>query len=97
VAFVSLREQIDTASLLGRAVFVIVGAIAELERSLIVERVRAGLRRARAQGKRLGRPKLAVDVAEIRRAVERAGSIRKAAKGLGRSEATLRNRLGPAD
>ena len=48
VEFVSLREQIDTGSPLGQAVFTIVAAIAELERGLIAERVRAGLRRARA-------------------------------------------------
>ena len=53
VEFISLREQIDTGSPLGQAVFTIIAAIAQLERSLIVERVRAGLRRARAEGKRL--------------------------------------------
>ena len=49
VEFISLREQIDTGSPLGQAVFTIIAAIAQLERSLIVERVRAGLRRARAE------------------------------------------------
>jgi len=93
VDFVSLREQIDTASPLGRAVYTIIAAIAELERSLIVERIHAGLRRARAEGKRLGRPVVAVDVGSIHRAVERAGSIRAAARRLGCSEGTLRNRL----
>src|SRR5438067_5286657 len=61
VEFISLREQIDTGSPLGQAVFTIIAAIAQLERSLLVERVRAGLRRARAQGKRIGRPPLRVD------------------------------------
>ena len=59
--FVSLREQIDLESPLGTAIFTIIAAIAQLERSLIVERVKAGLRRARAEGKRLGRPRLEVD------------------------------------
>ena len=54
VEFISLRESIDTGSPLGQAVFTIIAAIAQLERSLIAERVRAGLRRARADGKRLG-------------------------------------------
>ena len=45
IAFVSFREQVDTGGPLGRAIIIIVGAIAELERSLIVERVRAGMRR----------------------------------------------------
>src|SRR4051794_19131615 len=47
VEYVSFREQIDTGGPLGRAIVVIIGAIAELERNLIVERGRAGLRRAR--------------------------------------------------
>ena len=61
VEFVSLRESIDTGSPLGQAVFTIIAAIAQLERSLIAERVKAGLRRARAEGTRLGRPPLRVD------------------------------------
>jgi len=61
VEFISFREQIDTGGALGRAVVVIIGAIAELERSLIVERVRAGMRRARLDGTRLGRPPLHID------------------------------------
>ena len=59
VEFVSFREQLDTGGALGSAVVVIIGAIAELERSLIVERVRAGMRRAKLEGLRLGRPPLA--------------------------------------
>jgi DNA invertase Pin-like site-specific DNA recombinase len=61
IEFISFREQIDTGGPLGRAILVIVGAIAELERSLIVERVRAGLRRAKLEGRRIGRPKLLLD------------------------------------
>ena len=49
VEFVSFREQIDTGGPLGRAIVVIIGAIAELERNLIIERVRAGMRRARLE------------------------------------------------
>jgi DNA invertase Pin-like site-specific DNA recombinase len=56
VEFVSLSEQIDTATPAGKMIFTILGAVAELERSLIAERVRLGLRNARKQGKRLGRP-----------------------------------------
>ena len=59
--FLSFREQLDTGGPLGRAVVIIVGAIAELERSLIVERVRAGLRRAKLEGRRLGRPPVQVN------------------------------------
>jgi DNA invertase Pin-like site-specific DNA recombinase len=61
VAFLSYREQIDTSGPLGKAVMVIVGAIAELERSLIVERVKAGMRRARLEGRRIGRTPLPID------------------------------------
>jgi len=59
--FVSFREQIDTGGPLGRAVVVIIGAIAELERNLIIERVRAGMRRARLEGRPIGRPALVLD------------------------------------
>src|SRR6202453_820626 len=61
VQFVSLSEQVDTSTPMGKMVFTVLGAVAELERNLIVERVRAGLRHARAKGKRLGRPKKHVD------------------------------------
>jgi DNA invertase Pin-like site-specific DNA recombinase len=61
VEFISLRENIDTGGPLGRAMVVIVGAIAELEKSLIVERVRAGMRRAKLEGRRIGRAPLDID------------------------------------
>ncbi|MGC1424089.1 MAG: recombinase family protein, partial [Terracidiphilus sp.] len=61
VEFVSFREQIDTGGPLGRAIVVIIGAIAELERSLIIERVRSGMRRARLEGRHIGRPALELD------------------------------------
>src|SRR6202162_67281 len=65
VGFVSLSEQIDTSTPTGKMVFTVLGAVAELERSLIAERVRAGLRNARAKGKVLGRPRVAVDASTI--------------------------------
>src|SRR5258707_1477848 len=61
IEFVSLRENIDTGGPLGRAMVVIVGAIAELEKSLIVERVKSGMRRAKLEGRRIGRAPLEVD------------------------------------
>ena len=71
IAFVSCTEAIDTSLPHGEMLFQIIGAIAQWERSLIVERVRAGLQHARSQGKRLGRPPLRVltrnDVAELRK------------------------------
>lgn len=83
VEFVSLREQIDTGSPLGQAVFTIIAAISQLERSLIVERVKSGLRRARAQGKRIGRPRVVVDEAKLRRTIAERLPVRAAAKRLG--------------
>jgi DNA invertase Pin-like site-specific DNA recombinase len=65
--FVSLSEALDTSTPAGRMTFTVLGAVAELERSLIAERVKAGLRNARARGVRLGRPKVAADVATIGR------------------------------
>ena len=65
IQFVSLCEQVDTNTPTGKLVFTILGAVAEGERNLIAERVRAGLRNARAKGKRLGRPRKAVDVDRI--------------------------------
>ena len=61
IEFVSFREQIDTAGPLGRAIVVIIGAIAELERNLIIERVRAGMRRALLEGRHIGRKPVEVD------------------------------------
>lgn len=61
IQFLSQREAIDTDGPLGRAIVVIVSAVAELERSLIVERVRAGMRRAKLDGRRIGRTPLDVD------------------------------------
>jgi DNA invertase Pin-like site-specific DNA recombinase len=61
VEFVSFRENVDTSGPLGRAMIVIVGAIAELEKNLITERVRAGMRRARLEGRRIGRSPLKID------------------------------------
>jgi DNA invertase Pin-like site-specific DNA recombinase len=65
VAFISLRDNLDLSTPSGRLMFQIIGAMAEFERALIQERVRAGLRNARAKGKRLGRPRVIVDVYKI--------------------------------
>jgi DNA invertase Pin-like site-specific DNA recombinase len=65
IGFVSFRENVDTESALGRALIVIVAAISELERSLIVERVKAGMRRARLEGRQIGRARLDVDREQV--------------------------------
>ncbi len=65
IAFVSLRDNLDLGTPSGRLMFQIIGAMAEFERALIQERVRAGLRNARSKGARLGRPRVDVDLASI--------------------------------
>jgi DNA invertase Pin-like site-specific DNA recombinase len=65
VAFISLRDNLDLSTPSGRLMFQIIGAMAEFERALIQERVRAGLRNARNKGKRLGRPRVMVYASQI--------------------------------
>ncbi len=65
VAFVSFGDNLDLSTPSGRLMFQIIGAMAEFERALIQERVRAGLRNAQAKGKRLGRPRVPVDALRI--------------------------------
>lgn len=91
IEFVSLSESLDTATPAGRMVFTVLGAVAELERSLIAERVRAGLRNARAKGKRLGRPPAKiVDAATISRLRAQGRSWREIAKQTGLSVRSCR-------
>jgi DNA invertase Pin-like site-specific DNA recombinase len=89
IEFVSFSEQMDTSTPAGKMVFTVLGAVAELERSLIVERVRAGLRNARAKGKTLGRPRVAVDAARISRLRAQGLSWPKIAAELGVSVGTV--------
>ncbi len=93
IEFVSLSESLDTATPAGRMVFTVLGAVAELERSLIAERVRAGLRNARAKGKRLGRPPVAVDAARIGRLHAQGRSVREIASELGHSHSLVHKTL----
>src|SRR5438046_7955590 len=65
IQFLSQREAIDTEGPLGRAIIVIVSAMAELERCIIIERVRAGMRRARMEGRQIGRARLDVDREQV--------------------------------
>jgi DNA invertase Pin-like site-specific DNA recombinase len=89
VQFVSLSEQVDTSTPMGKMVFTVLGAVAELERNLIVERVRAGLRHARSKGKRLGRPRKPVDAVVIRSMRAEGASWRIIARRLGVSVGTV--------
>jgi DNA invertase Pin-like site-specific DNA recombinase len=83
VDFISLNESIDTSSPMGRMVFTLIGAVAELERSLIRERVMMGLDRAKKQGRQLGRPRVEVDSARV-----------AALRRLGRSWSEIATELG---
>lgn len=89
IEFISCRENIDTGGPLGRAMVVIVGAIAELERNLIIERVKAGLRRARLEGRHIGRRPLELDRDAIRRDRASGRSLRELAKLHGVSRTTI--------
>lgn len=90
IDFISYQENIDTSSPLGKAMFTIVSAIAELERNIIVERVKAGIRRARENGKKLGRPKrLNLDSSELLRFREQGLSLRQIAGKVNACPATV--------
>ncbi len=89
VEFISFREQIDTGGPLGRAVVVIIGAIAELERNLIIERVRAGMRRAKLEGRPIGRQPLDLDRSSILRDRSQGQSLRQLARSYRVSRATI--------
>ena len=93
IEFVSFREQIDTGGPLGRAIVVIIGAIAELERNLIVERVKAGMRRARLEGRHIGRTPLSLDREAIRLERTQGQSLRTIARNHSASTATIQRVL----
>jgi DNA invertase Pin-like site-specific DNA recombinase len=89
IQFLSQREAIDTDGPLGRAIIIIVSAVAELERSLIVERVRAGMRRAKLEGRRIGRTPLDVNRDQVVRDRLAGFSLTQVAKKHGISRATV--------
>jgi DNA invertase Pin-like site-specific DNA recombinase len=93
IQFISYQENIDTSSALGQALFTIVSAVAQLERDLIRERVSAGIRNARANGKRLGRPRVKANLEEILQFRAEGHSLRKIAAKLGIGDGTVRDRL----
>ncbi len=89
VEFVSYSESIDTSTPMGKMVYTILGATAELERNLIIERIRAGVRNAQAKGKRLGRPKVMVNAATVASMRAAGHSYRSVAAALGVSVGTV--------
>jgi DNA invertase Pin-like site-specific DNA recombinase len=90
IDFVSLSENVDTSTPTGKMVFTILGAVAELERSLIVERVKAGLRNARAKGKKLGRPRVTVDESRVKALRDSGASWRAIARQMDLTLGTVR-------
>lgn len=89
IEFISYQENIDTSSPLGKAIFVIVGAMAELERNIIVDRVKSGLKAAKSKGKLLGRPKISLDSRLLFTLKGKGKSVRAIAKALGVSKTTI--------
>jgi DNA invertase Pin-like site-specific DNA recombinase len=89
VAFISLKDNLDLSTPSGRLMFQIIGAMAEFERALIQERVRAGLRNARAKGKRLGRPRTELTGTQVAALRASGASLRAIAKELGAGVGTI--------
>ncbi len=83
ISFVSLTEQVDTTTPMGKMIFTVLGSVSELERGLISERCKAGMRNARAKGKLIGRPALRIfsttEVGKIQSARKKNQSVRKLA------------------
>lgn len=93
VDFISYTEGVDTTTPSGQLLFHIMGAVAQFERDLIAERVRAGIAHARAIGKRIGRPRAVVDVEQVTRLRSQGMSLRKVARALGIPVSRVRRAL----
>jgi len=93
IQFISYQEQIDTSSPMGQALFTMVSAVAQFERDLIRERVVAGLRNAKAKGKRLGRPRATIDRDKIVQMRAEGQSLRQIAAKLRIGYGTVREAL----
>ncbi len=89
IAFISYQENLDTSSPMGEAMFSIIAAIAQLERDIIRDRVKAGVNRARSRGKRLGRPKKIFRRDKVEKLRAQGLSFRRIAKQLGVSPALV--------
>jgi DNA invertase Pin-like site-specific DNA recombinase len=88
VDFVSLSESVDTSTPMGKMIFTVLGAVVELERNLIKERIHMGLGRVKKQGKQLGRPKRAFD-RERARTMLQTMSAREVARRMGISRGVV--------
>lgn len=93
VRLIAVKQTFDTDTPLGRAFFTLAAMFAELEREILIERVRAGMARARAEGKRIGRPERRVNLEELRRLRGERFSIRQIARRMGVPRSTVAKRL----
>ncbi len=93
IDFISYTEGVDTTTPSGQLLFHVVGAVAQFERDLIAERVRAGLAHARALGKHIGRPRAEVDFAQVANLRNQNLSLRNIAKSLGIPVSRVRRAL----
>ena len=93
ISFISLQEQFDTSTPIGHAMFTIIGAMAQLERDIIRERVKAGLDRARTRGVRLGRPVASAKPDEVIELKEQGLSVSEIAQRLRCSRSTVKRRM----
>ncbi len=96
IDFISMTEGVDTTTPAGQLLFHIVGAVAQFERDLIAERVRAGMAHARAMGKRIGRPRVPVDKEQIVKMRGQQMSLRKIAMALSIPVSRVRRALAVA-
>jgi DNA invertase Pin-like site-specific DNA recombinase len=93
VDFVSLREQVDSSTAIGKALYTLIACVAELEHALIQERVQAGVARARERGVKFGRPRRGLDLRAAHALIDQGHSVREVADMLGLPRTTLRRRL----
>ena len=93
VDFISIRESVDTSTSVGQMVFTLIAAISEFERALVIERVNAGVARARAAGKHCGRPRRDIDLDLARLLQSQGHGIRRVARMMGVPRSTLSRHL----
>jgi DNA invertase Pin-like site-specific DNA recombinase len=98
ISFASVTESVDTSTPMGKMVFTVLGAVAEMERSLTVERIRAGMRNAKAKGSKIGRPRAKeFDIQEVRNRIFLGEQRQDIAKSLRVSPALITKRLKATD
>lgn len=95
IDFLSFQENIDTSSPMGEFIFTVFGALAQMEREIIVERVKSGLRRAVSNGKRLGRPKVEFSIPEAAKLRGEGKSMQEIGDFFGVSKSTISRMLMP--